>query len=260
MRRLIIRGIILIVCTYLLAIAYLSLTQMNQIYFPTNQDFESCALLPEAEPITFGNTRAYYRDQGEALVVLYHGNAGSACDRAWYALELFDPLELSYLIVEYTGYSNDTEQPSAEKIRANAEDVVQFIKESKHDRIAVIGESIGSGPASYQASLLEPDVLIYSTPFESLERLGKEVYPLFPVSLLIRENFDNPPFVKDLNIPIHIVHGEKDEIISVEHVTDFYNKLTTKEKTLTIVKDAGHNDIYNATEWNERMRELLTSL
>ena len=234
--------------------------QTNYIYFPTNADFDHCTSMLDAERVNINGTRAYYKKTDGPLVVLYHGNAGSACDRAWYATKFFDPQGLSYLIVEYKGYGKNDGEPSSDFIRKDVEHMVSFIEEEGHKDVILMSESVGSGAAAYHASLKTPRTIILTTPMLSLEKTAQYHYPVYPVSLMLTEKFDVVDNLKNLDSSIHILHGTDDVIVPLKHAKELYETLGTKEKTLTIIEGAEHNDIYGTSIWSERVNALLNSL
>lgn len=233
--------------------------QSSYIYFPTNADFDRCTSMLDAERINVNGTRAYYKKTDGPLVVLYHGNAGSACDRAWYATKFFDPQELSYLIVEYRGYGKNDGEPSSDLIRKDVEHMVSFIEEEGHKDVILMSESVGSGAAAYHASLKTPRTIILTTPMLSLEKTAQYHYPVYPISLMLTEKFDVVDDLKDIDSSIHILHGTDDSVVPLSHAKELYGKLKTNDKTLTIVEGAKHNDIYNTFTWEARVNALLNS-
>ena len=42
---------------------------------------------------------------------------------------------------------------------------------------------------------------------------AKTFYPYVPVSLLLKDKFDNKSKIKNINVPILIMHGEVDQIV-----------------------------------------------
>ena len=42
---------------------------------------------------------------------------------------------------------------------------------------------------------------------------AKTFYPYVPVSLLLKDKFDNKSKIKNINVPILIMHGEADQIV-----------------------------------------------
>jgi hypothetical protein len=85
---------------------FLTLRQEHVVYLPFPQDFTTCPAFSAAEKVSHQGTRMYVSNLHMPTVVLYHGNAGSACDRYFYA-DLFSLAGYGYIIVEYAGYSND---------------------------------------------------------------------------------------------------------------------------------------------------------
>jgi dienelactone hydrolase len=51
------------------------------------------------------------------------------------------------------------------------------------------------------------------TPFTSMIDAAKTFYPYIPVSLLLKDKFDNKSKIKNIKVPILIMHGEADQIV-----------------------------------------------
>ncbi len=221
----------------------ITLFQERLIYSPFSQDFDNCPALSSADKIRFGATRAYYKEAGEKLVVLYHGNAGSACDRDYWAL-FFENNGYSYLIVEYEGYSNDGKTPSHNGIKGNVRDVITFIESRQFKEVLVVGESIGSGPASLHASLLPPQKLLLFTAFSSLKDLAHSIYWYYPTSFMVNNAFDNVKSLKNFTGRVLIIHGENDTIIPQKLARTFFENIDSDDKEFVSIAGANHNDIF----------------
>lgn len=235
--------------------------QTSFIYYPDQQVFDNCSKLPEGtEAVTYGdeNTRAYYGDSGETLVVVYHGNAGSTCDRGWLATSLFLPAGVSFLLVEYTGYSNDSREPSAEAILANVHDTIEYVEALDHDRVIVMGQSLGAAAASYHvANSSSVDGLFLSTPFISLAELAKEQYPIYPVQLLLRERLSTAEYLAEVKVPLVIVYGTNDNLAPPHHAKYLYELSPSKVKELLAVEGVSHNNLYNSSKWQKAIQKFL---
>jgi alpha-beta hydrolase superfamily lysophospholipase len=57
------------------------------------------------------------------------------------------------------------------------------------------------------------------------------------------EKFLNKEKIKSILIPTCIIHGEHDEIISVQEGLQLYEKSGAANKDILIISDAGHNDL-----------------
>ena len=55
--------------------------------------------------------------------------------------------------------------------------------------------------------------LILETPFTSMVEAAKNFYPYIPVSFLLKDKYDNQNKMKNINIPVLVMHGEVDQIV-----------------------------------------------
>ena len=112
--------------------------QQSLIYFPSDQDFASCARFSDAQKINLEGTRMYYQQVSDVLVIVYHGNGGSACDRS-FLKSLLAEENVSYLFVEYAGYSSDKRTPNKERILNDVQNVHKFIRSLNMSKVIVLG-------------------------------------------------------------------------------------------------------------------------
>jgi hypothetical protein len=106
--------------------------------------------------------------------------------------------------------------------------------------IGVIGESLGSGPASYLCSLANPPArAVLIVPFDNLLSLAKEHMPFLPVSLLLRDRWDNAAALSKYAGRIDIYGALQDTIIPVNHARQLAQALP---RATYHEVDCGHND------------------
>ncbi len=251
-----------IVLVYLGFGVWITVSARNIIYYPdypTRSDFYDCPAFDDSEKMDIKATRAYYKHVGEKIVVVYHGNAGSACDRE-YLKSVFDSLGYSYIFVEYAGYGGNGKNPSRKLLLKDAENIISFLKTKKYTGTVLFTESIGSGVASFHASLLPPDKMFFIAPFDSLVNVARSHYPVYPISLMAKfldENYNNVPLLQEYNGGLLIIHGTKDNIIPFQRGEMLFEKVPTEDKRLVAIKGAGHNDIYNFEETKKAMIDFL---
>ncbi len=238
--------------------AWLTSKQEALVYHPDDQVFEDCPALADAEHLRWGNTRMYATRTGKPVVVLYHGNAGSACDRAFYTT-VFTQSQYDYLLVEYTGYSNDTKESSHLATKANVHDVLAYLEHHDLHTEVVIGESIGTGLASYHSSLRAPDGLILLTPFTDLQAVAATRFWFYPTGLLVDNAFDNVAALAQYRGETLIIHGTEDTIIPLRLGVALADTLTAPTELVTIPK-AGHNDLVSYPETWDAIYDFLTRI
>ena len=79
--------------------------------------------------------------------------------------------------------------------------------------IVIYGESLGTGVATHLSQNKNFGGLILETPFTSMIDAAKTFYPYIPVGLLLKDKFDNKSKIKNISIPVLIMHGEVDQIV-----------------------------------------------
>jgi uncharacterized protein len=143
--------------------------------------------------------------------LMLHGNAGQASLRA-YALPSL-PENSSLYVLEYPGYGSRDGSPSQQTINRAARDALEALQK-QHGDVAVLGESLGSGPASYLAGIPKPPVRIaLITPYDTLANAAAEHFPWLPVRLLLRDNWDNVEALRRYRGSIDIYVATNDEVI-----------------------------------------------
>ena len=74
--------------------------------------------------------------------------------------------------------------------------------------IILYGESLGTGVATEIAQNNNFAGLVLETPFTSMIEAAKNFYPYIPVSLLLKDKYENQNKIKNINIPVLVMHGE----------------------------------------------------
>lgn len=221
------------------------------LYRPSDQNFYDCHGFSYYDKQSYNGTRFYYRETTkEKIIVYYHGNVGSACDRSVLKFG-YGRMNTTLAFVEYAGYSNDSVEPSKERILQDVRNMEVFLDSKNFTEVVVIGDSLGTGVASYHASIGDIDSLVLLAPFYSTSDLAKDKFPFYPVKMLYKDDYDNSVWLQDYEGPLAIVHGVEDKNIPVEHGLRLFRNASTETKTLTLVPDVGHNNLYNSREtWN----------
>lgn len=250
--------IVIIIFLYVGFGLVLFIFQKSLVYYPDKQDFNLCADFRDSEKLNLNSTRVYYKKNSEKLVIFYHGNAGSACMRA-YLKDEFEKQGLSYLFVEYAGYSNDSNKPSKELLMKDVENVNQFIADKQFSKIIIAGESLGTALAVYHSSIASVDKLLLISPFYRMADMAKNNYGIYPISLMLTENYDSAKWIRSSQAKnIEIIHGSADEIVPIEQSRKLFNEARTASKKFVEVAGAHHNDIYNFDETYKNMMEFLS--
>lgn len=192
----------------------------------------------------------------KGLIVYFHGNAGNLA-RWGQIVSPFVELGYEVFITDYRGYGKSTGKRSEKRMLNDSEYVYAFAKTlEKEERIILFGRSLGSAFASYLTGKNKPRLLILETPFYSLEDLAKNLFPIYPTSLLLSYKFRNHRYLVGVKNPIYIFHGYEDEIVPYASGKQLHESLEGQVKLITI-HGGHHNDLSSFDSYWEAMEKVL---
>ena len=178
-------------------------------------------------------------DNPRNVWLFIHGNAGQAADRA-YALQCFSDAD-SVFILEYPGYGNREGSPGKAPFNSAAEEAYRELRRAYPNiPVCVIGESIGSGPASSLTGLEKPpDKLVLVVPFDNLASVAREHFPPIPAGLVLFDRWDNVEAMKGYSGKLEIYGAIDDRVIPIHHA-----KTLAKSLPIAVFHEipGGHND------------------
>lgn len=248
-------SVIAVVATVYVALcAYLYLVQRSLIYFPTPAVDAAPAdelwIANEGERIRVWRLQA---DRPRAL--LYFG--GNAEDVALNIPDFpeFFPQHAIYL-VNYRGYGGSTGKPREAALYSDAEAVFDFA-ESRHRSISVVGRSLGSGVATHLATARDVERLVLITPVDSFTSLAANLYPMFPVSLLLKDRYDSYSRAHRIDAPVLFVVAERDEIIPMENSERLAEAIHPSLVSWEVIADATHNSIGLSPQFGTSLRSFM---
>lgn len=182
------------------------------------------------------------------LIIYFGGNAENVTN----FISMMECIKTTDIIgFNYRGFGKSEGYPSQEKLYSDALDIYDNYKD-KYKNISIIGRSLGTAVASYTASKRDVDKLILITPFDSISNVAQDIYPFFPVKLLLKYPFDIQNLIKDINSSIYILMVKDDEVIQNKH-TIALKKSINEIKVFKSITNSGHNDIME----DERLLEFI---
>ncbi|MEJ8850322.1 alpha/beta hydrolase [Variovorax rhizosphaerae] len=196
--------------------------------------------------------------RGTALV--FHGNAGHAGHRSYYAATL-TRLGLRVILAEYPAYGP---REGAVGERSLVDDAAQSIAQAHNlygAPLLVVGESLGAGVAAAASAKQRESVaaLMLITPWDKLENVASHHYPWLPVGWLLRDRYDSAANLAAISRPVMVVVAERDSVVPARFGTALYEGLPSP-KRLEVVRRADHNDWPRSVDdawWRSAMQFLL---
>jgi uncharacterized protein len=248
---------LLVFALYIVMCGVLYVVQDRLLYFPT----------PEAHPagaaalsVDSGGTRLkvwqLHGDSRRALI--YFG--GNAEDVAAKFAE-FDAVfpDRAVYLVHYRGYGGSGGAPSEARLIADAEAIFDRLK-PRHEQIAVMGRSLGSGVATALATARPVEKVILVTPYDSLARVAADHYPWAPVRWLVKDSYDSARRVKDVRVPVLLLIAARDDVILRPRSDALVAAIPSNLRQVKVFPDATHNDINLQPGYRESMRKFLARL
>jgi uncharacterized protein len=142
------------------------------------------------------------------------GNGGSRLGRASLA-ERLSERGFAVLLMDYRGYGGNPGSPSEQGIVKDADAAVAALTELGYppSRTIYLGESLGTGVVAALARRAPPAAMVLRSPFTDLADVGAHHYPWLPVRLLLSDRFAVLDNVRELDVPLVVVYGDRDSVV-----------------------------------------------
>lgn len=180
----------------------------------------------------------------QGVMLLFHGNAGTAWDRLHYA-EATQPAGIRLVLAEYPGYGGREGTPSEASLVADGVATYEKLVASLPPGIPLLlaGESLGSSVATQVAVRVKqpPQQLILITPFDKLARVAAEKFWFLPVQWLLRDTYATDEALQRYRGEVHILIAKDDEIVGADAGLRLAKHATNARKLTLTQFDGGHN-------------------
>lgn len=250
--KLIVRIVAMGLACYGLVGAALYFFQEKMLFFPMGQFFGNCPRMDRygARAVEAGAGRYYLKpsENAEQWIIVFHGNAGNACDRTYF-FDLLAGINAHIILVEYPGYGGDDTRPGETPILENARTLVNEIKNQDNSNLPVflLGESLGTGVATWVSARTETAGLILISAYTAILDVARHHYPWLPVRSLLRHRFEASKWAAETQTPAILFHGIDDDIIPIKFArkqVEFFGS----DAKLFEIDNCGHNNIVDTAE------------
>lgn len=192
----------------------------------------------------------------KGLVFYLHGNAGTVDDWGNNA-SIYTNLGYDIFFLDYRGFGkSEGEIDNQEQIYKDisiAYDSVVSKYNSKE--IILIGYSIGTGLATYLASVKNPNKLILQAPYYNFLEFSTSRAPFFP-DFLKKFDFETNRYIVKVKAPIYLFHGNKDQLISVSN-SQRLKKILKATDQLFILDGEDHLGINDNYDFQHHLKQIL---
>jgi uncharacterized protein len=202
----------------------------------------------------------YQPSRGNRPTLLYFtGNSGNVANRAG-KIRTIAADGYGVFMLNYRRYGGSEGRPNETSITADAVSAYDYLRGlgvAPHDIIAY-GESLGTAVATRLALQRHIEALVLEAPFTSIVDVGRLMWKGFPLSLIMADQYRTIERIGQVTVPLFIVHGGRDAIIPLDQARQVFHA-ANEPKSLEVVRQAGHNDLFDRGAWDE-VRGFLDAL
>lgn len=241
-------GVVMV--AYLAAAGYLYVNQRNILYTirpvseapdMANLPIRKVTLLtPDGETLN-----AWYEppQPGKPVFLFFHGQGGTLEMGKWRYVRMHKQ-GVGYLALAYRGYSGSTGKPSQDGLFLDGLTAYDWLKGQgyKGEDIVIHGHSLGTGVATYVAGKRPARALILEAPFTATVDVASERYPYVPVSWLMKDQFLSRDRIRDVHMPLLIIHGDRDSVVPFHHGQRLF-EMANEPKTFVRMPGSEHNTL-----------------
>ncbi|MDP3782680.1 MAG: alpha/beta hydrolase [Sphingopyxis sp.] len=245
-------AISLLVFALILMIAATALlyTQQRRLIFPAPSQY------PQAPPPGFRlvhtqtgdglRLSAFHRpaQPGQRTILFFHGNG----DNLLGAIEATRGLAANgngLMLVEYRGYGGNPGSPGEAGLYRDGDAAIRWLSAQRIAArdVIIVGNSIGSGPATEMALRHDVAALMLVSGFSSLPDVVGEAMPFVP-RWLVRDRFDNVGKLARVKVPVFLMHGDGDTLVRPANLARL--RRARPDATVALVAGVGHELAYTA--------------
>jgi pimeloyl-ACP methyl ester carboxylesterase len=251
-KTILIKTLVVLLTAYAICLLVLYLSQRSLMYHPDKGDEkEFLSLASEQGVLPWRDTRGELigwkrlsKKPTKNRMLILHGNGGNALSRT-YLIDGFEKTgDWDFYLLEYSGYAWRGENPNQTAILGSAQAALQQLIAENKTPVYVAGESLGTGVACLLAGEMPRAVrgLFLITPYNSTVDVAAGRYPVFPVRLLMKDQYHAAAALREYSGPVAILLAGNDYIVPTrfgQALFDGYNG----PKKLWIQPGAGHNSL-----------------
>ena len=178
----------------------------------------------------------------KGTVIVFHGNAGTAFHRSFYAKAL-SRQNNRVVLAEYPGYGARDGRPSEKVLVDDALEIIRLVYQEYGEPLFLWGESLGCGVVSsaVNATNIPINGIVLLLPWDTLPNLAQTHYWYFPTRWLVLDKYNNIENLQGFEGNIAVLLAENDEVVPVQHGQQLYDSITTTKK-LWLFEDTRHNE------------------
>ena len=203
------------------------------------------------------NLKVWGLHTSAAPALLYFGGNGEDLGADLPDFDAAFPDRAVYLM-NYRGYGGSTGSPSERALIADAQVTYDVIRK-RHEKVAVMGRSLGTGVAVSVAATRDVEKVVLVTPYDSLAAVAAGHYRWAPVRWIIKDDYDSVKRMSGVRAPVLAVIAEHDEIIPRAHSDALVAAIPAALRHTIVIPNSTHNDLGDYQSYLAMVRDFLAA-
>ena len=200
----------------------------------------------------------YCRSEHPIASALYcHGNTGNLSNTAHVMPYLLDA-GINVLLFDYRGFGRSSGSPSLSGIIDDGVTAARLHEKIRPKNLPSIlyGYSLGGAIAAQIIRRHPFDGLILQSTFTNLPDIARVTFPRVPLHLISGRLFDTLEVVRDLTVPMLIIHGKTDEVCPAWMAQQLHDSCGASTKRLVLVEGGLHKDLFERPDAQNLVWEI----
>jgi alpha-beta hydrolase superfamily lysophospholipase len=162
-----------------------------------------------------------------------------------------------FFMMDYRGFGKSRGKRSESIMYSDAQYLYKWLSE-RYDQanIVVMGRSLGSGFAARIASWNQPQMLILDSPYYSFAYQTSRFGWWLPLRWFLKYKIPTWSYIKQCTCPVHIIHGEKDFLISYRQ-GEMLRDVDPEKVKLHTIPHGRHNNLPDFKQYHEVLYAIL---
>ncbi len=176
----------------------------------------------------------------------FHGNGGNIGHRIGELALAHHRTGANIFIFDYRGYGESEGTASEQGTYLDSSAVIEYLAsrpDVDSDRIVYLGHSLGAAVALELALTRPPMAMVLVSPFASARDMANLTLPFPPAGWLVRNHYDSISRIRQIDVPILVIHGDQDETVPISQGRKLY-EAANQPKRFQTLEGAAHNDTY----------------
>jgi len=240
---------------YFSACGWLYYKQREMLYFPPPP-----LVAPQGQAFDLASQNlklhGWVINPGKQAALLFFGGSAESVERE--ASFFHDNLPgISVYLIPYRGYSGNPGTPTEDGLFTDALTAYDYVA-ARHAVVAIMGRSLGTGVAMYVATKRPVARLVLVTPYDSIEHIAQDQYPIFPVALLMKDKYESWRRAPQAREPALVVMAADDTVVPRAYTEHLISTFVVRPNVV-LIKHADHSTVLAKPEYAAAIRNFLAA-